>query len=100
MHFVCPYASRQWLPILHERLPTVTSHHHVGDDYELQRHNLDGDAIIVGSSQWADDVVERGASRERVTCVPYGVDASRFVPAVHIASVTAPRPRSASPQTR
>jgi glycosyltransferase involved in cell wall biosynthesis len=80
VHFVCPYASRKWLPILRDRLPSVTSHHHVSDDYELQRHNLDGDAIIVGSQEWADDVVMRGASRDRVTCVPYGVDASRFVP--------------------
>jgi glycosyltransferase involved in cell wall biosynthesis len=81
VHFVCPYASRSWLPVLRERLPTVTSHHHVSDDYELQRHNLAGDAIVVGSRQWADDVVERGASRNRVMCIPYGVDASRFVPA-------------------
>jgi glycosyltransferase involved in cell wall biosynthesis len=81
VHFVCPYASRKWLPVLRERVPTVTSHHHVSDDYELQRHNLDGDAIVVGSRQWANDVVDRGASPDRVTCVPYGVDASRFVPA-------------------
>jgi glycosyltransferase involved in cell wall biosynthesis len=81
VHFVCPYASRQWLPVLRDRVPVVTSHHHVGDDYDLQRHNLAGDAIVVGSVQWADDVVERGAPRERVMCIPYGVDASRFVPA-------------------
>jgi glycosyltransferase involved in cell wall biosynthesis len=81
VHFVCPYASRKWLPVLRERVPTVTSHHHVSDDYELQRHNLDGDAIIVGSRQWAEDVVERGAPPDRVTCIPYGVDASRFGPA-------------------
>lgn len=79
-HFVCPYASRAWLHVLRDRMPTVTSHHHVGDDYELQRHNLNGDAIIVGSSQWADNVVERGASRDRVICVPYGVNASHFSP--------------------
>lgn len=81
VHFVCPYASKRWLPTLRERLPCVTSHHHVSDDWELQRHNLDGDAIIVGSLQWAEDVEERGASAEKVVCVPYGVDASRFVPA-------------------
>jgi glycosyltransferase involved in cell wall biosynthesis len=80
VHFVCPYASRQWLPVLRDRVPTVTSHHHVSDDYELQRHNLDGDAIVVGSRQWAADVIERGAPAERVICIPYGVDASRFVP--------------------
>ncbi len=80
VHFLCPYASKQWLPLLSERLPCVTSHHHVSDEWSLQRHNLDGDAIIVGSSQWADDVKQRGALAEKVVRVPYGVDASRFVP--------------------
>jgi glycosyltransferase involved in cell wall biosynthesis len=81
VHFVCPYASRRWLPLLRDRLPVVTSHHHVSDDWKTQHHNLEGDAIVVGSSQWADDVVQRGAPAERVVAVPYGVDASRFVPA-------------------
>jgi glycosyltransferase involved in cell wall biosynthesis len=80
VHFVCPYASKRWLPVLRDRLPCVTSHHHVSDDWELLRHNLDGDAIIVGSSQWAADAEERGASPSKVVRVPYGVDASRFVP--------------------
>jgi glycosyltransferase involved in cell wall biosynthesis len=80
VHFVCPYASRQWLSVLRDRVPTVTSHHHVSDDYALQRHNLDGDAIVVGSRQWADDVIKRGASPARVACIPYGVDALRFTP--------------------
>ena len=80
VHFVCPYASRGWLPRLRDRLPVVTSHHHVSDEWELQRHNLDGDAIVVGSLQWAEDVEKRGADPERVVCIPYGVDASRFVP--------------------
>lgn len=80
VHFLCPYASRKWLPILRDRTACVTSHHHVSA-WEAQRHNLDGDAIVVGSTQWADDVIERGASPDRVFCVPYGVDSSQFVPA-------------------
>lgn len=80
VHFVCPYASKRWLPVLREQLPCVTSHHHVSDDWELQRHNLSGDAIIVGSSEWAADAEARGALAAKVVRVPYGVDASRFVP--------------------
>src|SRR6476661_7810126 len=80
VHFVCPYASRSWLPRLRDRIPVVTSHHHVSDDWSTQRHNLDGDAIVAGSSQWAADAVKRGAAPDRVVAVPYGVDASRFVP--------------------
>src|SRR4051812_8689696 len=49
VHFVCPYASKRWLPILRDKLPCVTSHHHVSDTWGLLRHNLDGDSIIVGS---------------------------------------------------
>lgn len=81
VHFVCPYASKRWLPFLRDRLPCVTSHHHVSDAWELQQHNLNGDAIVVGSSQWAEDAIERGAAPERLVCIPYGVDAARFVPA-------------------
>ncbi|MEP7087660.1 MAG: glycosyltransferase family 4 protein [Gemmatimonadota bacterium] len=80
VHFVCPYASRTWLARLRDRLPVVTSHHHVSDSWELQRHNLEGDAIIVGSREWQADVAERGADPQRVVCIPYGVDAARFVP--------------------
>jgi glycosyltransferase involved in cell wall biosynthesis len=80
VHFVCPYASKRWLPVLRDRLPCVTSHHHVSDDWELQRHNMDGDAIIAGSSQWVADAESRGAPRDRIVRVPYGIDASRFSP--------------------
>ncbi len=80
VHFLCPYASRDWLPRLQHRIATVTSHHHVSDDWRLLEHNLNGDAIIVGSTQWALDVVARGADPDRVVRVPYGVDASQFVP--------------------
>ena len=80
VHFLCPYASKKWLPVLRSRIACVTSHHHVSA-WEAQQHNLDGDAIVVGSTQWADDIIARGASPDHVFCVPYGVDASQFVPA-------------------
>ena len=76
VHFVCPYASKRWLPLLRDRLPCVSSHHHVSDAWELQQHNLNGDAIVVGSSQWAEDAIERGAAPERLVCLPYGVAAT------------------------
>ena len=78
VHFVCPYASRVWLPRLKQRMACVTSHHHTSE-WELQKHNLDGDAIVVGSPQWRDDLLERGAVAERIACIPYGVNAERFV---------------------
>lgn len=79
VHFVCPYASRQWLPRFHDTVPCVTSHHHV-TDWEAVSHNLEGDAIMAGSSEWAEDLRARGADMARVFCVPYGVDADRFRP--------------------
>jgi glycosyltransferase involved in cell wall biosynthesis len=78
VHFVCPYASRIWMPRLRQRMACVTSHHHTSE-WELQKHNLDGDAIVVGSRQWRDDLLQRGAIGERIACIPYGVDAERFV---------------------
>lgn len=80
VHFVCPYSSRNWLPRFRESVPCVTSHHHV-TDWELIKHNLDGDAIVVGAPEWAEDLRGRGADMSRVFCVPYGVDAEKFTPA-------------------
>jgi glycosyltransferase involved in cell wall biosynthesis len=83
VHFTCPYASKQWLPRFRDVVPCVTSHHHV-TDWDLLSHNLDGDAIIVGSPEWAEDLRSRGADMARVFCVPYGVDANLFVPATDV----------------
>jgi len=79
VHFICPYASRQWLPQFRDFIPCVTSHHHVSN-WELLNHNLAGDAIVVGSPEWAEDLRTRSADMSRVFCVPYGVDADVFVP--------------------
>ena len=80
VHFVCPYASRRWLPEFRKVVPCVTSHHHVSN-WELLRHNLEGDAIVVGSNEWAEDLRARAADMTRVFCLPYGVDADAFRPA-------------------
>jgi glycosyltransferase involved in cell wall biosynthesis len=80
VHFTCPYASREWLPRFRDLVPCVTSHHHVSD-WDLLKHNLDGDAIIVGSPEWAEDLRARGGDLSKVFWVPYGVDAEQFKPA-------------------
>ncbi|MBC8029383.1 MAG: glycosyltransferase family 4 protein [Pyrinomonadaceae bacterium] len=80
VHFTCPYSSRQWLPRFRDLVPCVTSHHHV-TDWELIKHNVEGDAIIVGSTEWSEDLRARGVDIARVFCVPYGVDADFFQPA-------------------
>ena len=77
VHFICPYASKEWLPRLRDFVPCVTSHHHV-TDWGLVKHNLEGDAIVAGSLEWRQDVITRGAAAENVFCVPYGVDAEQF----------------------
>lgn len=79
VHFLCPYASRDWLPLLADKLPVVTSHHHV-TSWELICHNVAGDAIIAGSSEWVRDLESRGADMSRVFRVPYGVDTDLFTP--------------------
>jgi glycosyltransferase involved in cell wall biosynthesis len=79
VHFTCPYASREWLPQFREFVPCVTSHHHV-TDWALLKHNLEGDAIVVGSDEWSDDLRKRGADMSRVFVVPSGVDADVFKP--------------------
>jgi glycosyltransferase involved in cell wall biosynthesis len=80
VHFICPYASKEWLPHFRELMPCITSHHHV-TDWELVKHNLAGDAIVVGSPEWSYDLQARGADPDNIFCVPYGVDADLFTPA-------------------
>ena len=79
VHFLCPYASRDWLAELRSKVPVVTSHHHV-TSWDLVRHNLDGDAIVAGSAEWVRDLESRGADMSRVFRVPYGVDVTQFKP--------------------
>lgn len=79
VHFLCPYASREWLPRLSPRIPVVTSHHHVTDWDEL-KHNLEGDAIIAGSRAWLSDLQDRGAAPGRAHLVPYDIDSDVFRP--------------------
>ena len=79
VHFLCPYASREWLPRLADKMPVVTSHHHV-TSWDIIRHNIDGDAIVAGSQEWVRDLETRGADMSRVFCVPYGVDVELFAP--------------------
>ncbi len=80
VHFICPYSSRDWLPRLRDRVPVVTSHHHV-TSWDLIAHNVDGDAIVAGSAEWVNDLEKRGADMSRVFRVPYGVDVNVFAPA-------------------
>jgi glycosyltransferase involved in cell wall biosynthesis len=79
VHFTCPYASKEWMSRFRNAVPCVTSHHHV-TDWELIKHNAEGDSIIVGSPEWSEDLRARGIDISRVFCVPYGVDANLFQP--------------------
>ena len=80
VHFTCSYVSRKWVPILRDKIPCVTSHHHVSN-WDLMKHNLEGDVVVVGSRQWENDLLQRGVPKERVFRLPYGVDAEKFRPA-------------------
>jgi glycosyltransferase involved in cell wall biosynthesis len=79
VHFTCQYATQEWLPRFRDFVPVVTSHHHVSN-WESLKQNLNGDAIVVGSPEWAEDLRARGADMSKVFCVPYGVDSTLFQP--------------------
>jgi glycosyltransferase involved in cell wall biosynthesis len=90
VHFTCPYASRKWVPRFRDAMAVVTSHHHVSD-WDAQKHNLDGDAIVVGSPEWSEDLRERGVDADKIFYVPYGVDAELFAPPSEVQRVAARR---------
>lgn len=80
VHFTCSYSAKKWLPMLREHIPCVTTHHHVSD-WDLMKHNADGDVVVVASHQWADDLTRRGVPSARIVRLPYGVDSEQFSPA-------------------
>ncbi len=96
VHFTCPYAFREWLPRFRDLGPCVTIHHHV-TNWEAIKHNLDGDAIIVGAPEWAEDLRARGGDISKPFCVPYGVDAEQFTPATEAARTAIRRRLGISP---
>ncbi len=79
VHFLCPYSSWQLLPFLHTRIPTVTTIHHVVD-WEYEKHNLQGDALMTQSEEWVEDLVTRGVARDRIVKIQNGVDTNCFKP--------------------
>lgn len=79
VHFLDQYSSRDWLPRFLPSTPVVTTHHHVAD-WEMDRHNMDGDAIVVVAREWEDDLRARGIPMENVVRYSNGVDAVTFAP--------------------
>ncbi len=80
VHFICPYTSKHWLPRFRDFAPCVTSHHHA-TDYSYVEHNFEGDAIVVGSNEWREDLQAHGIAADKIFCIPYGVDTEQFKPA-------------------
>jgi glycosyltransferase involved in cell wall biosynthesis len=79
VHFLDQYSSKEWLPRFLPSTPVVTTHHHVAD-WELDRHNMDGDAIVVVAREWEDDLRDRGIPMGNVVRYSNGVDAVKFAP--------------------
>lgn len=78
VHFLCQYESRNWMHRFAPHCPVVTTHHHVAD-WELDRHNMEGDCIMVVAKEWEEDLAVRGIEMSRVFRYSNGVDATRFV---------------------
>lgn len=79
IHILCQYSSRHWLPKLQPHLPVVTSHYHVAD-WEADKHNMEGDAIMAIAQEWVTDLDKRGVDISRVHIHSTGVDTQFFLP--------------------
>lgn len=79
VHILCQYTSRQWLPRLLPHLPVVTSHYHVAN-WETDRHNMDGDAVMAIAQEWVTDLEQRGEDTSKVLIHSTGVDTQFFLP--------------------
>lgn len=79
VHFIDEAKSRTLLPKLMDKVPCVTTIHHVLD-WQSISHNQNGDAVMVVSREWKEDLIERGIEPDRLVWVSNGVDTFVFSP--------------------
>ncbi len=79
VHFLTPQVAGKYLRGLYERLPCVSTVHHVMDG-ETIAAAWPADAVMTASRQQESEIVARGVPAAAVVRVPYGVDTCLFCP--------------------
>lgn len=77
IHFLCPYISRELIPFFSNKIPVVTTFHHVYN-WEMVKHNINSDAVMVVSQDWKHYLLEKGLKESSIINVPNGVNTSIF----------------------
>lgn len=79
VHFLLPHAASRLAGFFREDAAIVSTLHHI----ETERCTAslpDSDAVMVGTTQWRDRLLELGLPAEQIVHVRYGVDAELFRP--------------------
>ena len=80
VHFLLPHAASRLAHYFEKTTAVVTTLHHIETEYCTD--SLGGaDAVMVGTTQWRDKLVEYGLPTEKLFHLPYGVDTTLFRPA-------------------
>jgi glycosyltransferase involved in cell wall biosynthesis len=79
VHFLTPQVADKYLRGLYERLPCVSTIHHVMDEGTIAAA-WPADAVMTASRQQESEIVARGVPAAAVVRVPYGVDTRLFRP--------------------
>jgi glycosyltransferase involved in cell wall biosynthesis len=80
VHFLWEPPYNRFSSLFRERVPCVSSVHHV-DLWETTAPSLSADAIMYVSDQWRDEMVARGVPVQKLWPLPNGVDTDLFRPA-------------------
>lgn len=79
VHFLTYEIATEFIGCFREKIPCVTTIHHVEDERSVQAEPL-ADAVMTVCKQWHDHLISSGISSEKVVMVPNGVRTDVFRP--------------------
>jgi len=82
VHFLVPVAAKRHIKKFQNKLPCVTTIHHIEPRYadDAMSYNFQGDAIMVVSEIWRKELISEGVDPAKIIKVPNGVETNVFKP--------------------
>lgn len=79
VHFLTYAIATEFIGCFREKIPCITTIHHVEDERSVQPEPL-ADAVMTVCKQWHDHLISSGISSEKLVMVPNGVRTDVFRP--------------------
>ena len=96
VHYFINTYSNENHPVFHSDAAIISTIHHVEDESDLFPLSY-SDAVQTVCQEWHEYLVQHGADRDNLVCIPNGIDARQFRPARNGAEVNALRAKHGIP---